>query len=180
MMPATSSIAAEFLDRSRYFLSNEYLPKIRLAIEPLDEAVLWWRANDSCNAIGNLMLHLAGNIRQWIVSGIGGAPDVRQRSGEFAARGGWTRAALLEHLRQAVHDADTVIAGLSEADLMRPCRIQGRDILVLEAVYHVVEHFSTHVGQIILLAKMQVGDRVRFYDDADGLARPLWAEGVRS
>lgn len=179
-MPSTSSIAAGFLERSRYFLSNEYVPKIRLAVESLDEATLWWRANEASNSIGNLMLHLAGNIRQWIVSGVGGAPDVRQRPEEFAARGGWTRGALLDHLRLAVHDADTVIAGLTEEDLLRSRRIQGRDVLVLEAVYHVVEHFSTHVGQIILLAKMHVGDRVRFYDDADGLARPLWAEGVRS
>lgn len=179
-MPPTASIAADFIDRSRYFLSNEYFPKIRLAIEPLDEAAVWWRANEACNSIANLMLHLAGNIRQWIVSGVGGAPDVRQRAEEFAARGGWTRAALLEHLRLALHDADTVIAGLSEEDLRRECRIQGRDVLVLEAVYHVVEHFSTHVGQIVMLAKMHAGDRVRFYDDTDGLARPLWAEGTRS
>ena len=67
------SISKSFVERSRYFLGNEYMPKIRLAVEPLSEDAIWWRANDASNAIGNLLLHLAGNIRQWIVSGVGGA-----------------------------------------------------------------------------------------------------------
>ncbi len=174
------SIGESFVEWSRYFLSNEYLPKIRLAIEPLSEETVWWRANDASNAIGNLLLHLAGNIRQWIVCGVGGAVDVRQRSEEFSTRDGWTKRRLMEHLQQAVGDADTVLAALRDGDLTRTRQIQGRAVTVLEAVYHVVEHFSTHTGQIILLAKVHAGDNVRFYDDADGLARPLWPEGVRS
>lgn len=180
MTKPDSAIAEGFLERSRYFLESEYIPKIRLALEPLDEDAIWWRANEASNSIGNLMLHLAGNIRQWIVSGVGGAPDVRQRNSEFSARGGKGKAALLEHLVAAVSDADRVLAGLTRAELLRSRPIQGRHVTVLEAVYHVVEHFSTHTGQIILLAKLHAGGKIRFYDDGDGLARPLWAEGTRS
>ncbi|MGQ0538685.1 MAG: DinB family protein [Gemmatimonadaceae bacterium] len=174
------TIAQDFLDRSRYYLSSDYLPKIRLAVEPLDDRALWWRANDASNAIGNLMLHLAGNIRQWIVSGVGGAAHVRQRSAEFAEQGPITKRALLEHLASAVSDADAVLATLTQPQLEERRHIQGRDFTVFEALYHVVEHFSMHTGQIILLAKVHAPSRVRFYDDAGGLARPLWPEGVRS
>ena len=173
------SISESFLERSRYFLSNEYLPKIRLAIEPLGDDAIWWRANEASNSIGNLMLHLAGNIRQWIVSGVGGAADVRQRSTEFRARGGKDRTALLAHLTAAVGDVDAVLAKLSPDELLSERQIQGRSVTVFDAVYHVVEHFSTHTGQIILLAKIHAGEKVKFYDDAD-LARPLWKEGTKS
>lgn len=173
------TIGQKFLERSRYFLQNEYIPKITLAIEPLSEEAIWWRPNESSNAIGNLMLHLAGNIRQWIVSGVGGTEDVRRRSAEFTAREGQPKAALLAHLTAAVTEADAVLAGLREEDLLQARKIQGRDVQIFEAVYHVVEHFSTHVGQIILLAKLHAGEKIRFYDGSD-LARPLWREGTRS
>ena len=173
------SISESFLQRSRYFLSNEYLPKIQLAIEPLSDDAIWWRANEASNSIGNLMLHLAGNIRQWIVSGVGGAADVRQRSTEFRARGGKDKTALLAHLTAAMGDVDAVLAKLSPDELLSERQIQGRSVSVFEAVYHVVEHFSTHTGQIVLLAKIHVGEKVKFYDDAD-LARPLWKEGTKS
>lgn len=179
MHDANLAIAEGFVERSRYFLTNEYLPKIRLAVESLTEDAIWWRANESSNSIANLMLHLAGNIRQWIVSGCGGAVDVRQRSTEFRARAGKDKAELLAHLTLAVRDAVDVIAKLSADELLQERQIQGRPVTVFEAVYHVVEHFSTHTGQIILLAKLHAGEKVNFYDDAD-LARPLWKEGTRS
>lgn len=179
MQEQNLAIAECFVERSRYFLNNEYLPKLRLAVEPLSEDAVWWRANESSNSIANLMLHLAGNIRQWIVSGCGGAADVRQRSTEFRARAGKNKTELLAHLTLAVRDADEVIGGLSADELLRERQIQGRSVTVFEAVYHVVEHFSTHTGQIILLAKLHAGEQVKFYDDAD-LARPLWKEGTKS
>src|SRR5438876_11140845 len=77
---------AAFLAQSREYLTGHYLPKIGAAIGRLAEADLWWRPNEASNSIGNLMLHLAGNIRQWIVSGVGGAPDERDRAAEFARR----------------------------------------------------------------------------------------------
>ncbi len=173
-------LAQTVLARSRYYLQAEYRTKIRAAVEALPVGALWWRANDQSNSVGNLLMHLAGNIRQWIVSGVGKAPDRRNRAGEFAARDGASAAELLDVLDQALDDVDAVIASLTPDDLASRRTIQGREVSVLEAVYHVVEHFALHSGQIILLSKMHAPGAVRFYDDAGGLARPLWPDLSRA
>ncbi len=174
-LPAMSlDIASRFLERSRHYLGVEYPVKIRLALQALPPEQLWWRPNASSNSAGNLVLHLAGNVRQWIVSGVGGAPDVRQRDLEFSTRDGLPLEALLELLDSACADATAVLARLDAASLAESRVIQGRDTSVFSAVYHVVEHFSGHTGQIILLAKSFTPASVQFYDDAGGLARPLF------
>jgi uncharacterized damage-inducible protein DinB len=152
---------------SRRYL-REYLTKIRLAVSVLDDRVVWARPNEGSNSIGNLMLHLAGNARQWIVSGVGGAPDVRDRQSEFDQRSPIPVTQLIDRLEQTISDVDRVLASLTVADLHTRRTIQANDVTVLEAVYHVVEHFSMHTGQIILLAKADQPGRVRFYDMVDG------------
>jgi hypothetical protein len=82
--------------------------------------------------------------------------------------------ALMADLRETLRQADAVLAGLDERALGEERRIQGRDVNVLDAVYHVVEHFSTHTGQIILLTKRYAPGRVQFYEDAGGLAIPRY------
>jgi uncharacterized damage-inducible protein DinB len=163
-----------FVERSRYYLAYEYPTKIRLALEPLDETTIWKRETPESNSIGNLLLHLAGNVREWVVSGIGGEPSDRNRAQEFAVSSGFTKSELLSDLASSVRDADKILSRVSEADLDREVSIQGRDTTVLAAVYHVVEHFSMHTGQIIMLAKMYSARPIRFYDDAGGTAIPLW------
>ena len=165
-------IATEFLAQSRQYLAHEYPTKIQRCLDVLPADAIWRRDDEASNSIGNLLLHLSGNIRQWIVSGVGGAPDARQRSAEFDARDGDDHAALMERLRATVGEADGVLASLDAERLMELRTIQGRNVSVLDAVYHVVEHFSMHTGQIILLAKRFAPGRVRFYEDAGGLARP--------
>lgn len=163
-----------FLERSRYYLAYEYPTKIRLAVEVLGEDVIWRRPNDESNSIGNLLLHLTGNVRQWIASGIGGAPSDRDRAAEFAAAGGVLKNDLLDQLQSAVREADAVIASLDEQDLARTVTIQGRETTILAAIYHVVEHFSMHTGQIVMLAKMHSPGVIRFYENAGGIALPVW------
>lgn len=163
-----------FIDRSRHLLAREYPTKIERCIAVLPADALWRRDDDSENSVGNLLLHLAGNVRQWIVSGVGGAVDARERSAEFSAREGVDSADLMTRLRRAVDDADAVLASLDEPDLLEARRIQGRDVTVLDAVYHVVEHFSMHTGQIILLTKRYAPGKIRFYEDAGGLAIPRY------
>jgi uncharacterized damage-inducible protein DinB len=171
-----------FIERSRYYLAYEYPTKIRLAVEPLDDAVIWKRANAESNSIGNLLLHLAGNVREWIACGIGDVSTDRNRASEFAAKDGYTKSELLSKLTGSVLDADKVLARLSEAELEKEVTIQGRETTVFAAIYHVVEHFSMHTGQIIMLAKIYKPDAVKFYDDANGIAVPLWGgtERVKS
>lgn len=167
-------IATEFLARSRHYLASEYPTKIERCLAELPADALWRRADDDSNSIGNLLLHLEGNIRQWIVSHVGGAPDHRHRSAEFEAREGGDAATLFAALRRTLDEADAVIGRLSAADLATRRTIQGRDVSVLDAVYHVVEHFSTHTGQIILLTKQYAPRKVQFYEDAGGLAIPKY------
>ena len=167
-------LGAAFLAQSREYLTAHYLPKIRAAVEPLAEPDLWWRPNDASNSIANLMLHLAGNIRQWIVSGVGGAPDRRERAGEFARRDGLLKDELLTTLSGAVHDADAALARISRAALAEPRTIQGREVTVLEAIYHVVEHFGMHTGQIAYISKLRTGKDLGFYRMEGGIARAAW------
>ncbi|MDQ2668642.1 MAG: DUF1572 domain-containing protein, partial [Gemmatimonadota bacterium] len=134
------------------------------------------RSDAASNSIGNLLLHLEGNVRQWIVSSVGGAPDDRLRSTEFAATTGSRSHDLFQHLRATVDEADVVIGGLSPASLESRRVIQGRDVTVFDAIYHVVEHFSLHTGQIILLTKQLAPGSISFYEDADGLAIPRWRD----
>ena len=168
-----------FLERSRYYLAYEYPTKIRLALSPVDEQVIWKRANAESNSIGNLMLHLAGNIRQWIVGGVGGTETDRDRAGEFAASGGFMKTELIAALDSSVRDADKVLASLTDSDLERSVVIQGRDTTIIAAIYHVVEHFSMHTGQIIMLAKMFAPGSVKFYENAGGIAIPVWGGSER-
>jgi len=165
-----------FLAQSRRLLTQSYLPRIEKSVEGLSDEQLWWRANAESNSIGNLILHLAGNIRQWIVSGIGGAADARDRQREFEERGPLPAAELLARIRSAVEDADQVLANLSAAALLERRRIQTYDVTVLQAIYTVVEHFSMHTGQTILLAKMWKGD-LGFYTLSHGVPHPAWSGG---
>jgi uncharacterized damage-inducible protein DinB len=167
-------IATPFLERSRHYLTFEYPTKIRRCLDVLPASAVWYRVDAQSNSVGNLLLHLAGNVRQWIVSSVGGAPDARHRAGEFEARDGAGADELYAALRRTLDEADQVIAGLTPAALLERRTIQGRDVAVLEAVYLVVEHFALHTGQIILLTKQLAPGRISFYEDAGGLAIPRW------
>ena len=148
------TIAAQFIERSRHYLAFEYPAKIRQCLDTLPPDATWQRSDAQSNSIGNLLLHLEGNVRQWIITNVGGQRGERHRSAEFAAITGDGADALYRRLRDTLDAADAVIAALSDADLESRRTIQGRDVTVFDAVYHVVEHFSLHTGQIILLTKL--------------------------
>jgi hypothetical protein len=168
-----------FLARAREKLLIEFWTKLRTAVEALPADVLWSRSDEQSNSVGNLLLHLNGNVRQWIISGVAGAPDVRQRSAEFAARSGAPASQLLAELEKTLGEADQILARLSDGDLVQRRTIQGREGTVFDAISQVVEHFSMHLGQIILLAKLHAPGAIHFYEDAGGLARPIWKDLVR-
>ena len=170
--------AENFIDRSRYWLTKEYPIKIRHCVSTLSRAVVWARPNKTSNSIGNLIVHLTGNVSEWILGGVGGRAISRYRAGEFAQRDGADGLTLLTNLESVLGEADAVLANLSEEDLQRSLVIQDRDTTVLAAIYHVVEHFAMHTGQIIMLTKMYVPGKIQFYEDAGGLARPTWHQGT--
>jgi uncharacterized damage-inducible protein DinB len=152
-----TDIADLFLNESRRLLVDDYLPKIEQCVERLAEADIWDRPNEASNSIGNLLLHLHGNVTQWIVSGIGGVQFERRRQQEFDRRTPIARRELVARLRSAVERAVEVLGAVKPDALLERRRIQGYDLTVLEATYHVVEHFSMHTGQIILLTKARTG-----------------------
>lgn len=162
-----------FLRAASEYLEGEYLPKIRRCLDRLDRTDVWWRPNEASNSVGNLLLHLAGNTRQWIVSGVGGAEDVRRRSREFDRREGDPEE-LFARLRDTVDEACRVLDELDPGSLGESRTIQGQDVTVLEAVYHVVEHFSMHTGQIVYVTKLRTGSDLDFYRVEDGVAEENW------
>jgi hypothetical protein len=148
-----SDVSELFVQKSRALLTGDYLPKIERSLAPLTEDDVWWRPNPASNSIGNLVLHLAGNVTQWILGGVAGRSYVRTRQQEFDERTPSPKSDLLARLSSVVVEADGVIAALTPAALTERRQIQRYDVSVLEAVYHVVEHFGMHTGQIIMISK---------------------------
>ena len=153
------------------------MPKIERCLEQLTDEQIWWRPNEQSNSIGNLLLHLSGNARQWIVCGIGGEADRRQRDEEFAQRPVIPRGELLDLLRSTLAEVETVLRRLDPATLLDRRTIQSSDVDVLEAIFHVTEHFSMHTGQIILLTKLLTATDLRFYDFSTDAAFERWRLG---
>lgn len=153
-----------FLAEARFHLMQQYLPWLRACLEKLSEEEIWWRPNEKSNSVGNLILHLCGNVRQWIIHGVGGAPDTRDRPAEFSERGPIPKAALLAQLEATLAEADLALQQVAVEDLAQPRVIQGFDQTVLSAIFHVVEHFSYHTGQIIYLTKLRTGEDLKFWN----------------
>jgi uncharacterized damage-inducible protein DinB len=169
------AVAERFIEKSRTYLRSNYVPKIEAAVAPLAPEDVWWRPNEASNAIGHLLLHLAGNVRQWIVGGVGGRAVSRQRDLEFAPHEQPSPRALLDGLALAVEEADAVLGALDLADLEERIAVQGLAVTRLGAIYHVVEHFAMHTGQILWIAKARTGRDLGFYDLSGGKPRPTWA-----
>jgi len=155
------------------------LPKIERCLERLTDEQIWWRPNEESNSIGNLVLHLCGNARQWIVCGVGRASSTRDRDAEFAQRETIERDRLLALLRTTLTDVDSTLRELEPKlsdpqTLLARRSIQGSDVDVLEAIFHVTEHFSMHTGQIIMLTKMMTTADLRFYEFDTGVPVHRW------
>ena len=156
------TLQREFLDHSVEKL-RQYTGRIGTCLEMLSEDQVWGRGSENENAPANLVLHLSGNVRQWIISGVGGQPDVRQRDREFSARGGVSKVELMDRLRGTVEEAAAVIGAVTAERMGERLLIQAYDVSVMEAIYHVVEHFSMHTGQIMFATKLLTGTDLGFY-----------------
>lgn len=152
---ADGELAAVCLRQWRWRLEERFLPRLLDCLEQLSDDEIWWRPNEASNSAGNLVLHLCGNMRQWIVSGLGGAKDIRERDKEFSERGPIARNVLSEQLRQMVKESCAVLGRLKPEDLTRSYRIQAFDVTGYEAAAQVVEHVSYHLGQIIYVTKLR-------------------------
>jgi len=158
-----SSDAAEFIEASRVFLTKDFLPKLTECLERMPEEDVWWRPNEQSNSVGNLVLHLCGNIRQWIVATIGGVPIQRNRALEFSTREPLPKAELIARIRAAASEVDEILERLPPNRLLVRYTVQGYTPSGLQAIYHVVEHFSYHLGQILYIYKLRTGLDLGFY-----------------
>jgi len=151
-----------FLDFSARKL-EQLAGRINDCLGRLDPEQIWRRGSEAENSVGNLVLHLCGNLRQWIGAGVAGLPDVRRRDDEFAARGGIEPAELRKRLAAAVGEAVGTIRGLGEERLLEQVEVQRYKLTVLEAVYHAVEHFAQHAGQILFATKQMTKRDLGYY-----------------
>ena len=156
------TVEEKFLEVSTRRL-GELMDRLDRAVAKLTPEQVWMRTSDNDNAVGNLVLHLTGNVRQWILSGLGGAEDRRVRDAEFEARGGEDVPELMGRLRGVVEEARRVIAGMKPEELMERVVIQKTDVTKLEAVMHVLEHFSGHAFQVFFATKMFTSEDLGFY-----------------
>ncbi|MBK5294421.1 MAG: DUF1572 family protein [Acidobacteriia bacterium] len=159
-MPAT--VESLFLDFSAQKL-EQLAARIATCLDKLSEDQIWHRDSNNENAVGNLVLHLCGNLRQWIGSGVAGKLDIRVRDREFSARGDISPSDLKDRLRAVVEDSAAILRALPAARLTETITVQGYEKTVLEAIYHVVEHFAQHAGQIVFAAKHFTGEDLGFY-----------------
>jgi uncharacterized damage-inducible protein DinB len=162
-MTDSDRLVAALRRESRRRLLEESLPRILRCLAELTDEEIWWRPNEETNSVGNLVLHLLGNVGQYILSGLGGAADRRERSKEFSERGPIPRADLVGRLERTMAEAGRVIDGIDVAALLEPRVVQGFDYDGLGILIHVVEHFSYHTGQIAYAVKARKGIDLGFY-----------------
>lgn len=160
-----------FLDFSRSKLLGQYWPRMRACVESLTDEQVWWRPNPSSNSVGNLLLHLNGNVRQWLVASFNHEQDHRNRPAEFNAPELLPAAILVQRLDDTLREAEAVLSRLTAAELLAPHEIQGYKTTGLAAVYQVIEHFGLHYGQIIYITKMLRDEDLGFYRELNKTGR---------
>lgn len=159
-------LGPEFKRQSVAFIDAN-TPRIEKCLDMLTEEQVWYKPNESSNSIANLILHLCGNITQYIISSIGGDDDRRVRDTEFSADGGYTKTQLMAKLKDTVSRATNVIADCTDEELLRERSVQGFTYTGVGCIVHVTEHYSYHTGQIALLTKIMVNRDLGFYAGLD-------------
>jgi uncharacterized damage-inducible protein DinB len=156
----------EFIDQSVHRI-DENTKRLRACLDELDELETWKRPNENSNSIGNLILHLCGNIRQYAISSLGNIPDVRERDKEFSADGGYSKYELLDRLTSTIDQAKDVMRTADVAELLRKRHVQGYIYSGIGIIIHITEHYSYHTGQIIFWMKLLKNKDMGFYKGVD-------------
>jgi uncharacterized damage-inducible protein DinB len=160
-MNTSGDASCYFLEQARWYFTSSYLPKIEHCLAQMTDEDVWQRANEASNSVGNLILHLSGNVQQWIIGGVGDLPYERDRQYEFGERGGISREDLLARLKATLAKADQVLSELDPASLLERKEIQGSEVTVMEAILRIVQHFALHTGQIMLLTKQRTAEDLK-------------------
>ena len=160
------NISADFKEQSIYRIKESH-KRIIACLDMLDESQIWLKPNTALNSMGNLVLHLCGNITQYIISTLGGAPDHRNRDSEFAAVGGKTKAELKSSFNNVIEQSIQCINNADDADLSKIKKVQVYDLTGVGIIIHVTEHLSYHTGQIAFLTKLLLEKDLGFYAGLD-------------
>ncbi len=161
-----SDVSQEFISQS-LLRFNESTPRVITCLDKLSEQQIWQRPNPSSNSVANLVLHLCGNITQYIISSLGGEPDVRRRDEEFSPKEGTSRSELKTLMQSTSDKATGIIASCSEEELLRSRMVQGFEMSGIGIVIHVVEHYSYHTGQISYITKQLLDVDLGYYGELD-------------
>jgi len=157
------TVANALLKECRRRLYDESLPRIRKCLAEMTVDEIWARPNEQTVSAGNLVLHLAGNVRQYIIATLGGVADVRERQKEFDEKGPMATADLLDRLEKAMAEVSVVLDRIDPSTLLQTHRVQGFVESGLSILVHVVEHFSYHTGQIAYITKSRKNIDLGFY-----------------
>jgi uncharacterized damage-inducible protein DinB len=152
-----------FIDNILRYLIEENFPRVIKCLDMLSEEQIWYRPNAESNSVGNLVLHLAGNLTQWALDGIGGRTFKRERQAEFDADRTKTKRELIGLMSQLKDDLDTLIRKISTAELLRVRPVQIYEESGVAILIHVTEHFSYHTGQIAYVTKWLTDQPTNFY-----------------
>lgn len=167
-MDATNdALAVALIHEVRRRLFTECVPRLKTCVSLLTDDELWYRPNAETVGVGNLVLHLCGNVRQWMLSGLGGQPDTRQRQAEFDEPGPIPASELLQRLDGVMAEVAILLDHLTPRQLLDVRRVQGFDETGIAILIHVTEHFSYHVGQITYAVKSRKGIDVGYYKGID-------------
>jgi len=146
---------------------DENTQKLATCVQELNDTEIWKRPNLHSNSVGNIILHLCGNMRQYAISSLGNSKDVRERDKEFSADGGYSGAELFKKLTDTVEQAKKIIQSTTEEELLRERKVQGYTHSGIGIVLHVTEHYSYHTGQIIFWTKLLKDKDLGFYAGVD-------------
>ena len=148
-------------------LLQDSVPRIKKCLDQLEDAEIWYRPNHNTVSVGNLILHLCGNVRQWILSGMAGKPDHRKRQDEFDTPGPISRQKLLEDLDHLMEEVSHYLNTIGFDQLLAVYKVQGFEETGVAILIHVVEHFSYHVGQISYFVKTRKDIDLKYYGGLD-------------
>ena len=166
-MDKAQALKQLFLEEVNRRLFDENFPRLKQCLGELSEEEIWYKPNISSNSVGNLVLHLQGNVRQWVIVGLGGAEDSRQRQKEFDTEGPIATNQLLSDLELLIKEVRHVLNKVAVTDLLEVREVQCYQESGLSILVHVVEHFSYHVGQISYIVKMLKNKQLGYYEGHD-------------
>ena len=160
------TLSSEFIKQSIQRM-KENVPRIEKCFSELTEEEVWKKPNEASNSMGNLVLHLCGNITQYIISSLGGNADHRERNLEFSTKDGLSKTQLINKLTKVVDQSVFIMNELPESELMRNRKVQAYHLSGMGIIIHVVEHFSYHTGQIAFFTKQLKNKALDFYKNVD-------------